>query len=161
VSKSLLDTLIESPSDERAYLAERLIIDVTESLEKQLRAGGMSRSSVAKKLGKTPALVSQLLHGTRNMTLRTLSDLAWAAGRQVRIELPPLGETINSPTNGAVICSFKIPGQPVTPFNAQQQHWIIGSSFRSDKVKQFTMSVSSTQSEVTAADNAQPVQKLA
>lgn len=66
----------------RARLAaqEALITRTTEVLWTLLLAQGISKSELAERMGTTKGYVSQALSGSRNMTLRTLSDICFAMG---------------------------------------------------------------------------------
>lgn len=54
---------------------EHLLLDVTELIVELMNERGVSRSELADRLGKTKGHVTQLLSGSRNLTLRTLSDI--------------------------------------------------------------------------------------
>lgn len=72
------DWLQESDENKKITAQERLIVEVTESLYAKMLDNDIRKSEIADKLGKSQAYVSQLLSGSRNMTLRTLSDIAQA-----------------------------------------------------------------------------------
>ena len=57
---------------------ERLILDVTEQLAGALENSGVTRAELARRMRRTPGLVSQVLGGGRNLTLRTIADIAAA-----------------------------------------------------------------------------------
>ena len=57
---------------------ERLILDVTEQLAGALENGRVTQAELARRMGRTPGFVSQLLGGGRNLTLRTIADIAAA-----------------------------------------------------------------------------------
>ena len=63
---------------EQLLRQERLILDVTEQLAGALENGGVTRAELARRMGRTPGFVSQLLGGGRNLTLRTVADIAAA-----------------------------------------------------------------------------------
>jgi transcriptional regulator with XRE-family HTH domain len=69
----------------RAFAQERLIVAITEQICDLMADQGVTKSELAAGLKKSKAYVSQLLHGTRNMTLRTLADLAYVLGRNVTV----------------------------------------------------------------------------
>lgn len=50
----------------------------------------VSRAGLAKRIGKSKAFVTQLLSGSRNMTLHTFADLAFALGHKIEIAPAPL-----------------------------------------------------------------------
>jgi transcriptional regulator with XRE-family HTH domain len=78
------------PNYRRLVEQETLIADAQELVCELLEKAGMSRQELAVQLGKSKGFVSQLLSGERNMTLRTLADLAFATG--YRIELSAAAE---------------------------------------------------------------------
>lgn len=61
---------------ERLIQQEELILDVTETMVEVLEKVGVTRKVLAERLGCTLGYVSQLLGG-RNLTLRTISDVAF------------------------------------------------------------------------------------
>lgn len=77
----------ESPEYERMLAEEALILDVTEKVWELLESREMNKADLAKALGKSKAYVSQVLSGSRNMTLRTLADVADALGSSVKVVL--------------------------------------------------------------------------
>jgi transcriptional regulator with XRE-family HTH domain len=64
---------------------EQLLFDATELISRAMEQQGVSKSDLAKRLGKSKAFVTQVLGGQSNMTLRTLSDLASALGYDVEL----------------------------------------------------------------------------
>ena len=80
--------------EERRFFAqEAAILTATEALNEAMECLGVTRADLARRLKRTPGFVSQVLSGSRNMTLRTFADLAYALGLQVRrLELSGLGE---------------------------------------------------------------------
>ena len=98
MSKAHLDLrsrILEDPA--YAIEAERgdLIMDVTEAICGILESEGIERKELAVRIGKTKSYVSQVLNGSRNMTLATVADIALALGYKpvVRFE-KNLGKTI-------------------------------------------------------------------
>lgn len=87
-----------STEGRRLLKQEELILEVTEALSAAIEERGLTRSEVAKRLGKTKGFVSQLLAGGRNLTLRTVADIADAIGISLRLavetpEIALLGPT--------------------------------------------------------------------
>lgn len=72
---------------EQLLRQERLILDVTELLAGALEDSGMTRAELARRLGRTPGFVSQVLGGGRNLTLRTIADIAAALSLRPSFEL--------------------------------------------------------------------------
>ena len=74
-----------SVTNRRLLREEELILDVTEALSEMLEEEGMTQTMLAQRLGKTKGFVSQILAGGRNLTLRTIADIADALGYRIRI----------------------------------------------------------------------------
>lgn len=72
----IIDGLDESL--QKLILREDLILNTTEDLLIAMERQGLSKSHIAKRLGKSKAYVSKTLDGTRNITLGTLSDFCFA-----------------------------------------------------------------------------------
>ena len=64
---------------------EQLLFDATELISRAMEQQGVSKSELAKRIGKSKAYVTQVLGGQANMTLRTLSDLAAVLGYDVEL----------------------------------------------------------------------------
>jgi transcriptional regulator with XRE-family HTH domain len=71
----------------RLLAQEELILEVTETLCERIQSLGITRTEVARRLGKSPGFVTQLLNGGRNLTLRTLADLAHALEARPSLKL--------------------------------------------------------------------------
>ena len=76
----LEEWLDESDENRKLFAEEGLILDVTEEIWAALERKGWSKSQLADALGLSLSHVSRLLNGSRNMTLRTLADIAYALG---------------------------------------------------------------------------------
>lgn len=66
---------------QRVHAQEGLIDAIGHALRQMLTANHMTQATLAKRLGKTEGHISQLLNG-KNLTLRTLADICYAAGIQ-------------------------------------------------------------------------------
>jgi len=75
----------ESDENRRLYAQEGLILSVTEEIWTAMNRRGLNKQQLAEHLGTGKSHVSQLLNGARNMTLRTLSDIAEALGQHIEI----------------------------------------------------------------------------
>jgi transcriptional regulator with XRE-family HTH domain len=82
---------IDIPRRRRAYV--RLIGKIqhvlNEALGEERKLRKLTRAEVARILGKDKAFVTRKLTGEENMTLETLSDLAFAMDRTIDIKLLP------------------------------------------------------------------------
>ena len=86
--KSDYEHLLESSTEARRLLKqEELIIEVSELLAGAIEESGIQRIELAERLGKSKGFVSQVLSGGRNLTLRTVSDLADALGKTISFSL--------------------------------------------------------------------------
>jgi hypothetical protein len=86
------ETQVENPDDERTLEQERLIFEATEKLYGLMEDSSLSKSDLARTLNTSRAYITQTFNGNRNLTLRTLSDFAWACGHRITIDLEPLAE---------------------------------------------------------------------
>lgn len=69
---------------------ETLIFEVAEMFQKLIEGDGLTREQLAERLGHSEGFVRQILAGDRNMTLRTLSDVAFALDHRIEIVVEPL-----------------------------------------------------------------------
>lgn len=81
----------------REVEAEALVMSATDGICEMLEKNGMSRADLAREIGRTRGYVTQLLSGERNMTLHTLSDLAFACNARVALTWEPLSQTLEEP----------------------------------------------------------------
>jgi len=75
--------------DDPEYVAEGLALDVVIELGRAMRNQGLTQSELARRIGASPAFVSQTLHGKPNMTLLTLAKFALALGLECSVSLTP------------------------------------------------------------------------
>ena len=80
----------KDPEFRQFYEEERLILWTTEEIAEAMVDRGISRADIAKRLGTSRANVTQLLSGSRNMTLRSLAKLAYACGMRAAIQFEEL-----------------------------------------------------------------------
>ena len=80
----------EDPEFDRLVRQEELILQVTETLTQALDEAGVTKAELARRLGKSPGFVSQVFGGGRNLTLRTVADIAGALSLRPRLELSSL-----------------------------------------------------------------------
>lgn len=78
---------LEAYARDPGYQAERLSILLTEEIVRLMESEGVSRSELAARMGVSKALISRLLGGAPNMTLRTLASIAVALESEVTIKL--------------------------------------------------------------------------
>ena len=75
---------------DRLVRQEELILEVTNKLTEALEEAGVTKSELAKRIGRSPGFVSQVFGGGRNLTLRTISDIASALSLRPALQLAAL-----------------------------------------------------------------------
>jgi transcriptional regulator with XRE-family HTH domain len=99
MSESWLHRRIADPETRRLFEQERLILNATDGICQAMEEAGLSKADLARELGTSRANVTALLSGSRNLTLRSLADLAQVLDQRVEITMEPLrhGEFVNTP----------------------------------------------------------------
>jgi transcriptional regulator with XRE-family HTH domain len=77
------------------YARESLMMNITEDILVAMEDKNISKANLAKLLDKSKAFVTQMLGGSRNMTLRSLSDIAFALDMEVSIKLIPRKDAVD------------------------------------------------------------------
>jgi DNA-binding phage protein len=77
-------------TNERIYEEERLLLHCQEAIAAAIEQSQMTRTQVAKRLGKNRSFITQALSSGRNLTLHSLAALAWATGHRVQPSLQSL-----------------------------------------------------------------------
>ncbi len=77
-----------SNAEDKTYAREDLVFNVTEDLLLMLEALSLSKAELARRLCKSKPYVTQILSGSRNMTLGSFSDICFALGFKPEIKLP-------------------------------------------------------------------------
>jgi transcriptional regulator with XRE-family HTH domain len=85
----------ELKANDMLYARESLMMNVTEDILVTMEDKNISKASLAKLLDKSKAFVTQMLGGSRNMTLRTLSDIAFALDMEVSIKFVPKKKAVD------------------------------------------------------------------
>ena len=69
----------------RLLRQEELILKAATALSELLERQGITKVELARRLGKTKGFVTQILAGDKNLTLRTIADVADALGHTVDV----------------------------------------------------------------------------
>lgn len=88
---SIIDELKNNSEEMRLYQQEWLILEVTELIASLMNDKRVSKTELAKRLGRSKGYVTQLLDGRANMTLRTIADVMWALDSSLGVSAYPLG----------------------------------------------------------------------
>lgn len=89
MTTTLRHWLIEQDDKGRLFSQESLIVATAETIWEEMERRNVTKAGLAEMLGKSKAFVTQILSGDRNMTLRTLADIAFALEVQVELRLRP------------------------------------------------------------------------
>lgn len=91
----LTDTL----EKRRSFEQELAVFNATELLSGVMEERGMTKADLARLLGTSRANVTNMLSGRRNLTVRTLADVAAVLGVRVKFEPEALrlGEFVMTP----------------------------------------------------------------
>ena len=120
--------LFEAPAESRRSIRqEELILEVTERLVETLERERITRTELATRLGKTKGFVSQLLSGGRNLTLRSVADIAGAIGYKVTVRLEPVGVGYEFPAESARAAHVAEPGRASRVRSPVSRDWRIRS----------------------------------
>lgn len=114
-SLSWVETFVKDEGNRLLFEESALITEVTEVICEAIERAGVSRSQVAERMGRTPPFVSQLLAGDRNMQLRSVAGLAFAAGVRLRVIAEPLGLQGFSETDFYTVEPRPFPRIPIEP----------------------------------------------
>ena len=87
---SWLYEALKEPEARRVFEEERLVLIATNAIIEAMQKQTITRAQLADRLGTSRAHITQLLSGSRNMTLRTLADITWALGKRVGVQLEAL-----------------------------------------------------------------------
>ncbi len=72
------------------YWAELAMLDFSEDVLDAMRAQSVTRAELARLLGTSPGHVTRLLSGSSNLTLATMSKMAFVLGLELRTTLVPM-----------------------------------------------------------------------
>lgn len=96
MGETLTERLTKTPEGMRLYQQERAIQELTDLVCELMDEQGVSRSELARRLGRTKGYITQLLDGRANMTVRTISDVFTALDRAVHFQEGPLNVTVST-----------------------------------------------------------------
>ena len=76
-----------SPENRRLLRRSELLLDVQCALCEAMDDSGVTRAELARRLDKTPGFITQILSSGRNLTLKTIADVADAIGCSVKVTM--------------------------------------------------------------------------
>ena len=87
--KTQHEVLMEDPEFRRLLSIEALVAEASEAIAKLMAEQNVSKADLARRLNKSRAWVTQLLSGKANMTIRTLAEVAYTLGAEVKLHAQP------------------------------------------------------------------------
>lgn len=105
------DQLMSDPEFRREMAIETAVAEAAELIAQLMAAKDLSKADVARQLNKSRAWVTQLLNGKANMTIRTLAEVVYALGGELRLS----GAAAKESTGGRREGWRPIAGEPI-PF---------------------------------------------
>jgi transcriptional regulator with XRE-family HTH domain len=82
-SNIVADRLAKSDNLKKLFAHDVAMLSITSALIEEMQNQSVSRLDLAKRIGKSKGFVSQVLSGSRNMTVRTIADIALALGKEI------------------------------------------------------------------------------
>jgi cyanate lyase len=92
-----IERFASTPEGKQLLDQERLILQATERIVELMQEQNVTRTELAKRLGRTKGWISQLLAGETNFTLRTLADVFGALGLRPVVDVE--GHRDGTPTH--------------------------------------------------------------
>lgn len=89
-SNTKFDRLTAGADGRRLFEREDLAFHATELISDLMNAKRVTKSELAKKMGKSKAFITQILSGSRNMTLHTFADVMFALESKVSLSVATL-----------------------------------------------------------------------
>ena len=90
--KTVFEEFLSDPGRRRLFEREALAFQATEVISSLMEKEGVHKSELADRMESSKAHISQLLSGSRNMTIHTLSDLCYSLGYKIEINAVPLAK---------------------------------------------------------------------
>jgi transcriptional regulator with XRE-family HTH domain len=81
---------ISDPKRRRIYEREALAFEASELIARLMEDQEVNKSELAARVGTSKSHITNLLSGSRNMTMHTLADLTFVLGHKVEMKASPL-----------------------------------------------------------------------
>jgi transcriptional regulator with XRE-family HTH domain len=82
-----LDRRLEKQSGQVGFETERLLLDLTEAFTEKMIEKKWRRADLARRMGVDRSVITRVMAGDRNVSLRTLVSFATTLGCRLKIEL--------------------------------------------------------------------------
>jgi transcriptional regulator with XRE-family HTH domain len=93
--KTQYAVLMEDPDFRRHLSVEALVAEASEVIASLMAEQKLSKADLARRLNKSRAWVTQLLSGKANMTVRTLAEVVYTLGAEVKLQTQPPSWTMS------------------------------------------------------------------
>ena len=90
MTNTTFNEFVQDAGTRRILEQESLAIEATELISELMEQRQFRKADLAKQIGKSKAFVTQVLSGSRNMTMHTFADLAFALGHRIVVNSEPL-----------------------------------------------------------------------
>lgn len=114
-----------SKAEEKAFAREDLIYNLTEDLLIVMESKGITKNNLARQMNKSKSYISQVLNGSRNMTLKTLSDMCFELNCHIQFKLTEKNLDENTEWNKvpSVLVSKKTKATQTNVIQVENSKW--------------------------------------
>lgn len=98
---TLHEDLIQDPEFQRLLSIETLVAEAAEVIAKLMDEQNVTKAELARRLNKSRSWVTQMLSGSSNFTIRTLAEVMYALGAEVKLQAQLPGWIAPQKTTGA------------------------------------------------------------
>lgn len=84
--------MAEDRNLKKLYLEERLFLEVTNIISELMEEQGLRRTDLAERVDCTKGYITNLLDGTKNMTLKTISNVLFELGHVLSVKAVQVNE---------------------------------------------------------------------
>ena len=121
--EELNEKLKTDPKLRKYHQREKLILDVTEFIVKHMEKNKINKTRLAGLLGVGNSYITQLLDGTSNMTLGTVSDVFFVLDLQLNVSVIPLSFDYGQSSEYENVATSNVTGVAL-PEDWPEQKWI-------------------------------------
>jgi transcriptional regulator with XRE-family HTH domain len=94
------DELMTDPEFRKEMAIETLVAEAAELVAQLMAEQNLSKADLARRLNKSRAWVTQLLSGNANMTVRTLAEVTYTLGAEIKLQSQSFAKSSASPDRG-------------------------------------------------------------
>jgi ribosome-binding protein aMBF1 (putative translation factor) len=80
---------VEELKDDPVFVLEGVLYELTERIVEEMEKQGVSRSDLARKMGKKPSFITRVLRGNANLTFSTAVQIGLALGLKLQVNYLP------------------------------------------------------------------------